>query len=414
MELRDNESEARLETLLERTVSETRSDFPDILERINKRFDISLFQICRSKPEFSNAVWNEKPLNALSRGWVQLAGNGNAVDPHVLPSALLRRVLLGSSVQSVLHEFREFAESRSSGAVWYAALAGVSVSEPISLDDGVEVVPWDLVPDSSAGKKFLEFRQADPMSGLKALPNCAIKISLPNRRVFFENAMQTEDPLGSLSEISRCHDIGADIQRALTLTSQKQVGFLVTWTQATNSVANEFAGSAIAHSRGADDSGLFSSSLQPVLSNPTETRTTLQKLTVLKAKEQAAIRTAIDRLSASWIWKSLTDQAIDLGISLEVLLLHDNQPDRGELKYRFSVRGAKILGGSGIDQLDRFRKLKAIYDLRSKAVHAGSIEQSEETRLKLVEAQGLCVRIANEILNLGRFPDWEKDLIFSD
>ncbi len=124
------------------------------------------------------------------------------------------------------------------------------------------------------------------------------------------------------------------------------------------------------------------------------------------------MRTAIDRLNASWVSKALTDQAIDVGIALEVLLLHDSGKDRGELRYRLSERGAKILGGNGAQQLERFRKLKAIYDLRSKAVHIGSIEDNEATRARLVEAREFCGLIAGRIIKLGGFPDWEEDFVF--
>ncbi len=71
--------------------------------------------------------------------------------------------------------------------------------------------------------------------------------------------------------------------------------------------------------------------------------------------------------------RDFADQAIDLGIALEALLLHElGKEDRGELRYRLSLRGAWLGGGDEQERAEIQRTLKAVYDLRSRAVHAGT------------------------------------------
>lgn len=46
---------------------------------------------------------------------------------------------------------------------------------------------------------------------------------------------------------------------------------------------------------------------------------------------------------------------------------------RDELKYRFSLRGAIILGEAGHDRSKAFEEFKQLYDARSAIVHGGSL-----------------------------------------
>ena len=108
------------------------------------------------------------------------------------------------------------------------------------------------------------------------------------------------------------------------------------------------------------------------------------------------------------------DKAIDLGIALEVMLLHEmNDPERGELRYRSAVRGAHFLGGDSSERLSNFNWLKKVYDLRSKAVHLGHISGNANDTEVLQKGAILCSRIAMKIIEMGRFPIWEEEYVFS-
>ena len=66
----------------------------------------------------------------------------------------------------------------------------------------------------------------------------------------------------------------------------------------------------------------------------------------------------------------LNDKIVDYSIGLEALL---TDAVRDELKYRFALRGAMILGGTGYDKSQAFEEFKEFYDARSAIVHGGSV-----------------------------------------
>jgi hypothetical protein len=65
-------------------------------------------------------------------------------------------------------------------------------------------------------------------------------------------------------------------------------------------------------------------------------------------------------------------------VALESLLL-DNQ-EKQQLRYRFAVRGAHLLGDNLKSKRDISRALKDLYDLRSAMVHSGSTDITDSNR----------------------------------
>ena len=128
----------------------------------------------------------------------------------------------------------------------------------------------------------------------------------------------------------------------------------------------------------------------------------------------------IDRWIKSKTNKSDVDKMIDLGVAFEALYLPKNKTD--QLAFQFRLRASWHLGKCKGDRERLMDEFKAIYDLRSKAVHNGSIP--EEIRIRKGEeriatsefiprAQELCRNSIIKILKSGKFPDdddW-KDLV---
>ena len=85
------------------------------------------------------------------------------------------------------------------------------------------------------------------------------------------------------------------------------------------------------------------------------------------------LRVAIDRLNYGLTRARAEDRIIDYVVSLEAILLHDLQAsDRGELRNRFALRGARLLGSSLGDRKGIFKDLRAAYDVRSAIVHGAT------------------------------------------
>ncbi len=71
------------------------------------------------------------------------------------------------------------------------------------------------------------------------------------------------------------------------------------------------------------------------------------------------------------------------------------------------------MGGNKWERLANFKHLKDVYDLRSKAVHSGRISGSAKEEKILEKAVELSVGIARKLIELGRFPKWEEEFVFS-
>jgi hypothetical protein len=128
------------------------------------------------------------------------------------------------------------------------------------------------------------------------------------------------------------------------------------------------------------------------------------------------LRISLQRLNLFRRRRSLVDKAIDLGIALEVLLLHDGGPDI-PISLPFRLRGAWLLGQDTASRHDYYRLFKEIYACRCEAVHSGKFDSKFTKKLSLPihellkKGDELCVNIIKWIIEQKRFPDWEKLLL---
>ena len=103
---------------------------------------------------------------------------------------------------------------------------------------------------------------------------------------------------------------------------------------------------------------------------------------------------------------SNVEQLICLRTALEALLLAGGS--RSELKYRFSLHGAFLMGRDGPDRKQIFEELGNFYNLASAAVHNGEVKHTEQNRLTLTFAHDFCRKA---ILARAKGPqtvDWDS------
>ena len=135
----------------------------------------------------------------------------------------------------------------------------------------------------------------------------------------------------------------------------------------------------------------------------------------MNSPEQKVMRVALDRLNNALRRQNLVDKAIDLGIALEVLLLHGiSAGDRGEMGYRSSVRGATYLGKNKDERTKILKRLKDTYNMRSVAVHSGVLKGKKGKKSPekiLEEAIRDIADIARKLINQGSFPDWDVEYV---
>ena len=127
----------------------------------------------------------------------------------------------------------------------------------------------------------------------------------------------------------------------------------------------------------------------------------------------------INRWIESKIHKEPVDKMIDLGTAFESLFLPSDNVD--QLAFQFRLRASWLLGEGKAEREKLMDEFKAIYDLRSKAVHNGEVPkrikirkgESVPTSEFIPRAQDLCRQSIVKILEDGEFPDddYWKDLI---
>ena len=126
----------------------------------------------------------------------------------------------------------------------------------------------------------------------------------------------------------------------------------------------------------------------------------------LAVKTAARLAVPIDR----WIWSHtdtfIVDKFIDLGIVLESLYL--NEGNNSELGFRLALHAAWHLGTCGAERHHMQSEFRAIYRLRSTAVHTGSIDDTLATRDRLATAQEHCRQAIIKLIKDGVFPDWDR------
>ncbi len=113
--------------------------------------------------------------------------------------------------------------------------------------------------------------------------------------------------------------------------------------------------------------------------------------------------------------KDSVDKMIDLGIALEALYLSEGT--REQLMLQFRLRASWHLGKDKEHRKRLMDEFKAIYDLRSQAVHNGAVPEKIKIRKGeepiaisefIPRAQDLCRDSIIKILEDGEFPDWSN------
>ena len=144
-------------------------------------------------------------------------------------------------------------------------------------------------------------------------------------------------------------------------------------------------------------------------------------LEIFDQKARGKFEIALERWRESKTSQTYEDTVIDLAIALEALYLSDRDGN-SELSFQFRLRASWFLGKGKAHRKRLMDKFKAIYNLRSQAVHSGKISEKIKIRKGeepiatsefIPKAQDLCRKSIIKILEDGEFPDWD-DLILGE
>jgi hypothetical protein len=108
------------------------------------------------------------------------------------------------------------------------------------------------------------------------------------------------------------------------------------------------------------------------------------------------------RMNSGMSKRAHTDQALDCGIALEMLLGDDVTT---EIQYRLALRAALLLGETMSERQIIRKEVKQFYELRSKIAH-GSRKPIKDGQQMIHKGFSTCARIVREILKRGSYPVW--------
>ena len=194
--------------------------------------------------------------------------------------------------------------------------------------------------------------------------------------------------------------------QALTLSCNQFVSWRLWWFDFGDLVAfnpgSSFTPSGPFHSY--DSMKTEFSSAQLSQSHFEETFSLLTKLQATKGR--------LDVATGRWNrskspFSAMEDQFIDLRVALEALYLKGIDQ---ELRFRLATRGAWHLGTDADERQEYYKTFRDAYDTASAAVHAGEIDNNQDKKVLLADAQDLCRRSILRMLDEQEEPNW-NDLI---
>jgi hypothetical protein len=273
-----------------------------------------------------------------------------------------------------------------------AEVYGLSVKTAEQFSNGVKLLPFDELPDSTNSRAVKQF-YIRPGQGVPAATAATIEVG---------EVKADEDSEKGHARFLELSSVMRKTVTAFVLSEQAAPTLGAAW--------QEFVDPEI-EAAGFGMTWLSSRHEGRHSSYPTEMNDEMiqwvDKYLSLPLDVAAACDVPLARLNLARRRLSSFDKAIDGGVCLEALL---SGKARGELTHRLSVRTALLLGAGLSDRLAIAEKIRKFYQLRSEAVH-GSIDKKPELNLKITDdGLKLCLFALQAVIKSRRVPQpevWE-------
>lgn len=300
---------------------------------------------------------------------------------HVLKPGSILKVALGL----VLEDFdpKRIAEdcARLSGfgeatGSLFTSLFGVQVTETVNLAPGVDIIPSTQLPTVTQRDLIHRWRSGSFAPEIEQMPDAVIAMKFPFSRVLRESALEETAP----AEFDR--DGQEEIAAACAIANSTPVLASTIRAGFDNLVWDGAVGSRKTLRGRPEDLIAHRMRPAPVMDGP-KTRAALDQIKAFQVDEKPTLMTAIRRYHRALMPGSFVDRAIDMGIALELLLLH--KCEQNELTFQLRTRGARLLASDPAGREAVFNTLKKAYDLRSTAVHQGVFRGKPEDLDRAIE-----------------------------
>lgn len=288
---------------------------------------------------------------------------------------------------------------------------GIEIDQPIQLSGGYEILPIADLPDSRDKEQFLQSRfdnfvQPRPIPVSAIVRACRVKKALSD-----DDFVSDKKDVEFWQSNRRLHEI------ALLLNTLDGISCLPYYSTSYSYPTTPFG------PFGGSGGG---SPIYDVLGHKIIKLTSSDQIAIdeliksydkLSEPEKKRFQRLLDRLSQAKRRTQIEDKILDLGITLEMLLLEDNS-NNDQLSLSFRLRGSWLLGETKEERLKIYEQLKAIYIYRSQVAHSGVLGKGDARKINVVreafpEYQSLAERICRAILKNGK-PDWTKIILNAD
>ena len=137
-----------------------------------------------------------------------------------------------------------------------------------------------------------------------------------------------------------------------------------------------------------------------------------RSITQLNGSARKSILLVLRRFKLALERDDILDTALDIGIVLE-LLFTSNKPLDSSISYALRLRASRLLRGSLSERKKVAKKIRELYDLRSKAAHTGYLSEDPKKLAKETELIEFGKKLAAEaiqhrIFNPNVSADWSE------
>jgi hypothetical protein len=349
-------------------------------------------------------------LAGIDKKMFNLPNSGSSISFFRLAISTLERLSYGTAPKDILNDLVDIATRDRAKCFVLAGITGVSLENRIDFDEEISLLTAsDLAP--STAKEFVfrvdRFKRHPGSPGHEPLPaHAALLISGEMQVLLEKGARQRVEHIFGTEAI---RDVEQKMLFCLTASSEKAAPVVNAVTSWLDHPAQPYHGLTGA-SGGTSPSDLYSSRYDPF--DSTLAIELFRKMDAVAKEDRSVLFLAADRLRRSRLHQDKANQAIDLGVALEIIFLHKID-GTAEKKYRLATNGACWLGGRAADRREKFEILSDAYDARSTAVHTGTLTKAKHVEC-LDSADKICREAAIKAVRDGALPkDW-KAIMLSD
>lgn len=306
------------------------------------------------------------------------------------------------SAKNHLDSFLNSKDIMVINALW---VLGIEVDESIILQDGYTITPVKEMPDSRDKEHFIQNRVGN-LAQPAPVPFCAITKSCRVKKTW------THDPPVSASNSQEFWNVSRRLYDiALLLNVLKDISCLPYYSTSyvdTTTPFGIFGGSG--GGKSIYDVLNYGSTKLSKESNAS-IDALIDDYDKLNDFKRTRIQRILSRLAQAKRRLQIEDKILDLGITLEMLLLEDNRSN-DQLSLSFRLRGSWLLGNTVEKRIEIYQQLKEIYNYRSQVAHSGILCEGDKAkinrvRLSFPKYQSIAEDICRIIIQDGK-PDWNK------